>query len=90
MPALGSPTEYGSYGIAVGIAGQPTDPGRRLDDVGERRVVAPRPVETEAGHPQHDRVGPNRLHRSEIQADLIHHARGEVLDDDVACRDQPA
>ena len=32
-------------GIAVGIAGQPADPGRRLDDVGERGVVPPRSVE---------------------------------------------
>ena len=33
--------------VAVGITGEPTDSGRRLDDVGERRVVAPRAVEAE-------------------------------------------
>ena len=70
--------------VSVGIAGQPTDSGRRLDHVGEGRVVAPRAVETEARHPQHDGVGSNGLHGREIKPDLIHHAGGEVLDDHVA------
>ena len=74
--------------VAVGIAGEPTDPGCRLDDVGERRVVAPRAVQTEPGHPQHDDVGANRLHRSEIETDLVHHPRGEVLDDHIAGGDE--
>ena len=90
IPAFGSPTEYGSYGVAVGIAGQPTESGGVLDDVGERRIVAPRAVEAESGHPHHDRVGAQRLHRREVQADVVEHPRREVLDDHVAGRDQPA
>jgi hypothetical protein len=76
-------------GIAVGIASQPADSGRSLDGIGERGVVAPRPVEAEPGHPQHDGVGPNRLDGREIQPNLVDHPRGEVLDYDIAGRDQP-
>ena len=35
-PALGSPTQYGSNGQQVRVPGQPGEPGRVLDDEGER------------------------------------------------------
>ncbi|CAG6877351.1 hypothetical protein PICSAR10_01449 [Mycobacterium avium subsp. paratuberculosis] len=76
-------------GGAIRVAGEPTQPGRGFDDVGECRVVPPRPGEPEAGHPHHDRVGANRLHGGEIQSDRIQHPRGEVLHDHVAGGDEP-
>ena len=41
----------------VGVARHPGEPGGILDDEGERRLVAPGPVEAEARHPDHDQVG---------------------------------
>ena len=51
----------------VRLAGQPREPGRVLDDEGERGLVAPRPVEPEAGHPHHDEVGPDRAQRLVVE-----------------------
>ena len=77
-------------GLLVGMPGQPGEPGRVLDDEGERRVVPPRPVEPEAGHAHHDEVGRDRPHGVEVEADLVEHPRRVVLDDDVARGDELA
>ena len=67
MPAFGSPTQYGSSGFWSGCPVSHVRPDGVLDGVGEGGVVAPGPVEAEAGHPDQDDVvadGPQRLEAS--------------------------
>ena len=65
-------------------------PGRVLDHEGERGLVAPRPVEPEAGHPHHDEVGLDLAQRLVVEPGVVEHPGRVVLDDDVARRDEPA
>src|ERR1700730_3850012 len=76
-------------GRAVRIAGQPTQAGRRLDNICERRIVTPRPVESEAGHSQHHCVRTGCLNGSKVHPDLVEYPGCEVLHDDIASRDEP-
>ena len=68
----------------VRVPGQRGEPRGILDHEGEGRKVAPRPVEPEPWHPEHDElrlVGPERLG---IQAGLVQDTGCVILDDHIA------
>src|SRR5690349_19915194 len=72
------------------MTGQPGQAGGSFDDGGERRNVAPRPVETESWYPEQDCIWSKLLQSRPIQANDIEYTRGVVLDDHVTCLRQPA
>ncbi len=72
------------------MAGEPGEPRGVLDHERERRLVAPRPVEPEARHPEHDQVRPFAPERLVVDAQLVQHAGRVVLDHHVARRHEPA
>jgi hypothetical protein len=53
-------------------------------------VVAVGPREPEARHPDADDVGSERAERVVVEAEVRHHARAEVIDDDVRDGGEPA
>ena len=63
---------------------EPGQPGGVLDHEGERREVAPRPVEAEARHPHHDEIGSIGPERLVVEPELVQHPWRVVLDDHVA------
>ena len=69
------------------MPGEPGEPGGVLNDEGEGRLIAPRPVEPEPGHAQHDQVGPLGAQGLEVEAELVQHPWRVVLDHDVAGAD---
>ena len=72
------------------MSSEPGEPGRILDHEGERRLVTPRSLEPETGHSEHDEIRSFRPEGLIVKTQLIEHARGVVLDDDVAGTDEPA
>ena len=72
------------------MSGEPGEPRGILDHEGERRLVAPRPVEPEPGHPEHDEIGPIGPERLVVETELVQHPWRVVLDDHIARRDESA
>ena len=87
-PGVGVTDGVGLEREEIGVSRQPGEPRGVLDHEGERRKIAPRPVEPEAGHPHHDEIGPIGLERVVVESELVQHPRRVVLHDDVARRDQ--
>ena len=69
---------------------EPGEPGSILDHEGEGRQLTPRSVEPETWHPQHHEIGPMSPQGVVVQAELLEHTWGVVLDHDIACRNEPA
>ena len=65
------------------MAGDPSQAGRLLDRHRKARSIAPRPVEAEPGHAEHDRPRVRGVNLVPAEPELLHDPRGEVLDDDV-------
>ena len=64
QPGVGITDAVGLERQEVGVSGQPGESRGILDHEGERRLVAPGPLEPETRHPEHDEtgtVGPQRL-----------------------------
>ena len=53
------------------MSGQPGEPRGVLDHERERRQLAPRPVEPEPWHAEHDEIGPIGPQRLVVEAELI-------------------
>ena len=70
------------------MARQPREPRCVLDHEGERRLVAPGPIEPEPRHPDHDQIRPFAPQRLVVDAQLVEDPRRVVLDDDVARLDE--
>ena len=64
--------------------------GHLLGGVGERRVVGPTAGQPETGHREHNQLGVDRPQVVPGQAEVPHHARGVVLDQDVGLFDHRA
>src|SRR5579875_3716090 len=74
--------------LLVGVPGQPGQPRCVLDGVGKGGVVPPRSIESEPWHADDHEVLAQRPQGGTVQADLLEHSWGEVLDHDVSSGDQ--
>ena len=83
-PGVGVTDAVGLEREQVRMSGEPGETGGVLDDEGEGRQVAPRPVEPEPGHAHHDEIGPHLAQGLEAETQLVQHPRRVVLDHDVA------
>ena len=74
----------GNHRRAVGMPGHPGHPGRLLHRLREADAVAPRAVQAERRHSDHDRTGVGGRDRIPVQAEVLHHPRREVLQHQIA------
>ena len=73
----------------IGMPCEPRESSGVLDHECERGLIAPRPVEPEPRHSEHDDVRPIGPQRLEAETELLQDPRRVVLDQDVTGRDEP-
>ena len=73
----------------VGVAGDRRHAGGLLEVQRPADVVAPRALQAEPRHPDHDHVRLQLYQGFVVQAELLDHAGREVLHDDVGVADEP-
>jgi hypothetical protein len=76
--------------IAAGLAGHGHDPGVGLADVVEAGEVRQLALLTQTGDRAHDEIGLDRAQGFPVEAEFLHHARGEVLHHHIDLLDQLA
>ena len=73
---VGVAQAVGRHRVLVGVPGHPGEAGGVLDHEGEGRLVPPGPVEPEAGHADHDDVGPDGADGVERRGPICSSTRG--------------
>ena len=76
------------HGVIIRISTQPRNAGERLDEKVLAGLLAPRPVDAVPGDGAVDDAGVDLANRLISQAQPLHHAGPEILDDDVGARDE--
>ena len=89
MPASGSQAPREQYRRAVGESGDPRHPGDALHGLGEAGPIPPWAGEAEGRHAHHHESRVDGVQPLPPEAELFHHPRGVVLNEDIGGRSQP-